>query len=91
MVQVKKAKLYFVVISTAYFLISRSLAKMERSEEEISLNGAAASPMHCSNCRSRLFFIIVSGVRMSPLGSAATTGLLYQPQIIMMIMEKLVE
>jgi hypothetical protein len=29
-----------------------------------------------------IFFIIVSGVRLSPLGSAATTGLLYQPQII---------
>jgi hypothetical protein len=29
-----------------------------------------------------LFFIILSGVRLSPLGIAATTGLLYQPQII---------
>jgi hypothetical protein len=29
-----------------------------------------------------LFFIIVSGVRLSPLGTAATTGLLYQPQMI---------
>jgi hypothetical protein len=28
-----------------------------------------------------LFFIIVSGVRLSPLGTAATTGLLYKPQI----------
>jgi hypothetical protein len=28
------------------------------------------------------FFIIVSGVRLSPLGTAATTGLLYQPQTI---------
>jgi hypothetical protein len=28
------------------------------------------------------FFIIVSGVRLSPLGTAATTGLLYQPQMI---------
>jgi hypothetical protein len=40
---------------------------------------------------NQLFFI-VSGVRLSPLGTAATTGLLYQPQMIMMvIMEKLVE
>jgi hypothetical protein len=29
-----------------------------------------------------LFVIIVSGVRLSPLGTAATTGLLYQPQMI---------
>jgi hypothetical protein len=28
------------------------------------------------------FFIIVSGVRLNPLGSAPTTGLLYQPQMI---------
>jgi hypothetical protein len=28
------------------------------------------------------FFIILSGVRMSPLGIEATTGLLYQPQMI---------
>jgi hypothetical protein len=28
------------------------------------------------------FIIIVSGVRLSPLGNAATTGLLYQPQMI---------
>jgi hypothetical protein len=29
-----------------------------------------------------IFFFIVSGVRLSPLGTAATTGLLYQPQLI---------
>jgi hypothetical protein len=29
-----------------------------------------------------LFFIILSGVRLSPLGTAATTGLLYQPRMI---------
>jgi hypothetical protein len=29
-----------------------------------------------------VFFIILSGVRLSPLGTAATTGLLYQPQMI---------
>jgi hypothetical protein len=28
------------------------------------------------------FFIIVSGVRLSPLGTAAITGLLYQPEMI---------
>jgi hypothetical protein len=27
------------------------------------------------------FFIILSGVRLSPLGTAATTDLLYQPQM----------
>jgi hypothetical protein len=27
-------------------------------------------------------FIITSGVRLSPLGTAATTGLFYQPQMI---------
>jgi hypothetical protein len=30
----------------------------------------------------KVFFIIISGVRLSPLGTAATTGLLYQPQMI---------
>jgi hypothetical protein len=29
-----------------------------------------------------IIIIIVSGVRLSPLGTAATTGLLYQPQMI---------
>jgi hypothetical protein len=29
-----------------------------------------------------LFFITLSGVGLSPLGTAATTGLLYQPQMI---------
>jgi hypothetical protein len=29
-----------------------------------------------------LFIIILIGVRLSPLGTAATTGLLYQPQMI---------
>jgi hypothetical protein len=29
-----------------------------------------------------IFFIILSGVRLSPLGTAAITGLLYQPQMI---------
>jgi hypothetical protein len=28
------------------------------------------------------FFIIISGVRLSPLGTAVTTGLLYQPQMM---------
>jgi hypothetical protein len=28
------------------------------------------------------FFILLSGVRLSPLGTAATTGPLYQPQMI---------
>jgi hypothetical protein len=28
------------------------------------------------------FFIIVSGVELSPLGTAATSGLLYKPQMI---------
>jgi hypothetical protein len=29
-----------------------------------------------------LLFIILSAVRLSPLGTAATTGLLYQPRMI---------
>jgi hypothetical protein len=33
-------------------------------------------------CHARYIIIIVSGVRLSPLGTAATTGLLYQPQMI---------
>jgi hypothetical protein len=31
---------------------------------------------------STIFFIILSGVRLSPLGTVATIGLLYQPQMI---------
>jgi hypothetical protein len=31
---------------------------------------------------SYCFFIILSGVRLSPLGTAATTALLYQPQMM---------
>jgi hypothetical protein len=30
----------------------------------------------------KFFIIVISGVRLSPLGTAATTGLLYQPQMI---------
>jgi hypothetical protein len=29
-----------------------------------------------------IIIIIISGVRLSPLGTAATTGLLYKPQMI---------
>jgi hypothetical protein len=29
-----------------------------------------------------IIIVVVSGVRLSPLGTAATTGLLYQPQMI---------
>jgi hypothetical protein len=32
--------------------------------------------------QSIIFFILLSGVRLSPLGTAATTGLLHQPQMI---------
>jgi hypothetical protein len=35
-----------------------------------------------SNYYFVLFFIILSGVRLSPLGTSATTGILYQPQMI---------
>jgi hypothetical protein len=39
----------------------------------------------------RIFFLVsLGGVRLSPLGTSATVGLLYQPQM-MMIMEKSVE
>jgi hypothetical protein len=37
------------------------------------------------------FIIILSGVRLSPLGTAANTGLLYQPQMMMVIVKQLVE
>jgi hypothetical protein len=33
-------------------------------------------------CEHSFIIIILSGVRLSPLGSAATTGLLYQPQMV---------
>jgi hypothetical protein len=40
------------------------------------------SEVDCLSLSSLIFFIIVSGVRLSPLGTAATTGLLYQPQMM---------
>jgi hypothetical protein len=42
------------------------------------------SILKCSNVAGarRLFVIIISGVRLSPLGTAATVGLLYPPQVI---------
>jgi hypothetical protein len=37
----------------------------------------------CTHCAlPPLFFFILSGVRLIPFGTAATTGLLYQPQMI---------
>jgi hypothetical protein len=33
-------------------------------------------------CHHSTFFIIISGVGLSPLGTAATSGLLYKPQMI---------
>jgi hypothetical protein len=33
-------------------------------------------------CLLLFFFIILSGLRLSPLGTAATTSLLYQPQMV---------
>jgi hypothetical protein len=39
-----------------------------------------------------ILFVLLSGVRLSPLGAAATTGLLHQPRWQMMvIVEQLVE
>jgi hypothetical protein len=40
---------------------------------------------------SLLCNIIFCGVRLNPLGTAATTGLLYQPQMMMVTVEQLVE
>jgi hypothetical protein len=37
------------------------------------------------------FVIILSGVRLNPLGTAATTGLLNQPQMMMVTVEQLME
>jgi hypothetical protein len=33
------------------------------------------------------FIIILSGVRLSSLGTVATTGLLYQPQIMVIVVQ----
>jgi hypothetical protein len=38
--------------------------------------------LHCNNDHLLFFIIIISGVGLSPLGTAATSGLLYKPQII---------
>jgi hypothetical protein len=43
------------------------------------VSDACPSPWQQFSCRD---FFVISGVRLSPLGTAATTALLYQPQMI---------
>jgi hypothetical protein len=38
--------------------------------------------MYSPFVRVLIFFLIISGVGLSPLGTAATSGLLYKPQMI---------
>jgi hypothetical protein len=40
------------------------------------------SPAHNPPLYACFFIIILSGVRLSPLGTAATTGPMYQPQMV---------
>jgi hypothetical protein len=62
-------------IIPTYIVARDSVIKQSREKNSSQLQPIRA----LSEC---LFFIIVSGVRLSPLGTAATTGLLYQPQLI---------
>jgi hypothetical protein len=49
------------------------------------MRGLVSKYHHC------FLIIILSGVKLSPLGTAATTGLLFQPHIDMVIVQQLVE
>jgi hypothetical protein len=60
----------------------------ERAKTVHALN-SSATVTGMINISTYYVFIILSGVRLSPLGTAATTGLLYQPQVV--TVEQLVE
>jgi hypothetical protein len=47
--------------------------------EDIAVSWALAA---CNSEHNFLIIIIISGVGLSPLGTAATSGLLYKPQMI---------
>jgi hypothetical protein len=48
--------------------------------------------LHLQTISSCTFFLIIlSGVRLSPLATPATTGLLYQHRMVMVTVEQLVE
>jgi hypothetical protein len=55
---------------------------MEQSLKGKQLSRNSGIPLCCCKGFFYNFFVILSGVRLSPLGTAATTGLLYQPQMI---------
>jgi hypothetical protein len=48
----------------------------------ITLEAQGTQHIHILNTFFILFFINLSGVSLNPLGTAATIGLLYKPQII---------
>jgi hypothetical protein len=52
---------------------------MSRRRDHVSVNGVT---YHVVTVCHYFCIIILSGVRLSPLGTAATTGLLYPPQMI---------
>jgi hypothetical protein len=76
------------VLSQFYWKGLRNITKNIRVPSvpaEIRTDHLPNTSLQCycyNNTRRITFIIILSGVRLSPLGTAATTGLLYQPQMI---------
>jgi hypothetical protein len=68
-------------VFSTQFVRQLSDATIELLESVFSMRFA---PRSYGQAKSKSFFfvIILSGVRLSPLGTAATTDLLYQPQMI---------
>jgi hypothetical protein len=62
----------------------RALRRMlEQKRDEMIAGWRKFHNEELHNFYSSMYFVIIlSGVRLSPLGTAATTGLLYQPQVI---------
>jgi hypothetical protein len=67
-----------------------TVSKRKRICDNTTRTDGYSMPKHFASkiVKCTYFIITISGVRLSPLGTAATTGILYQPQ---MIVEHLVE
>jgi hypothetical protein len=70
-----------VTISVCVFLLFEHMLSVQQTDIEF--------PAICTLWSRILIIIILSGVRLSPLGTVATTGLLYHLQMV--IVEQLVE
>jgi hypothetical protein len=78
----------FTFISSSFFLSVRLIACFLNKRSRVLLDVFILVIISHSSNKSVFchyyyyYFIIVSGVRLSPLGTAATTEIFYQPQMI---------